>query len=207
MPRGFLDILSTLGVKAAQATYGSAGFWNGRDEKAGFGDAETAFIAARDSFYMASVAENGWPYVQHRGGPKGFLKILDERTLGFADFRGNRQYISTGNLAANDRAALILVDYPGRRRLKILAHAEVQDVRDDPHQAARLATPGYKAQVERAMFFHLATFDWNCQQHITPRFTQVELTDALTPIRDHIAHLEAENAALREHLERATHPI
>jgi predicted pyridoxine 5'-phosphate oxidase superfamily flavin-nucleotide-binding protein len=135
--------------------------------------------------------------VQHRGGPPGFLKVLDEKTLGFADFRGNLQYISLGNVTADDRVALILVDYPNRARLKILAHLEVRDLAADPELAARLALPGYKAKPERAFLLHLETFDWNCPQHITPRFTMAEIEPAVSALRTRIAELEAENQALR----------
>ena len=162
-----------------------------------FTDNEAAFIAARDSFYMATVSESGWPYVQHRGGPPGFLKVLDEKTLGFADFRGNLQYISVGNLTADDRAALILVDYPNRARLKVLARVEARNIAADSELAARLSLPGYKGKPERAFLLHLETFDWNCPQHITPRFTIEEIETAMSPLRARIAELEAENQALR----------
>jgi len=188
----FLDLASTPSVRAAQAANGSREMWDRVDGDRTFDrftEDERAFIAARDSFYMASVSETGWPYVQHRGGPPGFLKVLDDKTLGFADFRGNRQYISLGNTAANDRVALILVDYPNRARLKILAHLETRPLAEVPE----LALPGYKAKPERAFVLHLETFDWNCPQHITPRFTAAELE----PLRAQIAALEAENAALR----------
>lgn len=126
--------------------------------------------------------------------------MLDDKTLGFADFRGNRQYISVGNIAADDRVALFLMDYPNRRRLKILAHAEERDLAGDPKLAERLAMPDYNAKVERAMLFHLEAFDWNCPQHITPRYTQGELTPILEPVRQRIAELEAENKELRRRL-------
>ncbi len=199
MSYDFLDTLSTRGVKAAQAANGSAQFWSQPVDRAWnrFTPAETAFIAARDSFYMATVAENGWPYLQHRGGPAGFLRVLDERTLGFADFRGNRQYISLGNLSGNDRAALFLMDYPNRSRLKILGHVEIKDLAADPELAQRLLVPGYKAKPERAMLIHLAAFDWNCPQHITPRFTEAELAPALAPLRQRLEALEQENAGRR----------
>jgi predicted pyridoxine 5'-phosphate oxidase superfamily flavin-nucleotide-binding protein len=134
-------------------------------------DNEVAFIAARDSFYIASVSESGWPYVQHRGGPAGFLKTLDDKTLGFADFRGNRQYISLGNVAANDRVSLILVDYPIRARLKLLARMQARDLVDELDIGRRLTVPGYKGKPERAFVLHLESFDWNCPQHIVPRYT------------------------------------
>ncbi|HLY56015.1 MAG TPA: pyridoxamine 5'-phosphate oxidase family protein [Stellaceae bacterium] len=200
MPYGFLDTLATPSVRAAQAANGSSEMW----ERAGhdrtfdrFTEDEKAFIAARDSFYMATVSESGWPYLQHRGGPPGFLKVLDDTTLGFADFRGNRQYLSLGNVGADDRVALFLMDYPHRARLKILAHAEVRDLTADPELAARLLEPGYKARPERAFILHLKTFDWNCPQHITPRYTMPEIEAAVAPLRARIAALEAENQALR----------
>ena len=196
----FLDIAATPSVRAAQAANGSRDMWEnfkGHRTFDRFTENEAAFIAARDSFYMATVSETGWPYVQHRGGPRGFLKVLDDKTLGFADFRGNLQYISVGNLAADDRAALILVDYPNRARLKILAHVEVRSIAADSELAARLSLPGYKGKPERALLLHLETFDWNCQQHITPRFTIDEIEAAVAPLRARIVQLEAENQALR----------
>lgn len=209
MGYGFLDIAATPNVRAAQAANGADGLWSnfkGHREFDRFTEDEAAFIGARDSFYMATVSETGWPYIQHRGGPPGFLKVLDEKTLGFADFRGNRQYISLGNLAGEDRAALILMDYPHRARMKILAHVEVRDLKDDPELAGALALPGYKARVERAMLFKLDAFDWNCPQHITPRFTEVELSAALAPMAARMEALEAENAALRAGFARGPSP-
>ena len=164
MSYGFLDIASTPGVRAAQEANGSGEYWtNFEGDRAfdRFAPAEAAFIAERDSFYMATVSESGWPYVQHRGGPPGFIRVLDETTLAIPDFRGNRQYISTGNLATDDRAALILMDYPHRRRLKIYAHVEAKDLAADPKLAAELALPGYRVKVERGLIIHLAAFDWN----------------------------------------------
>jgi predicted pyridoxine 5'-phosphate oxidase superfamily flavin-nucleotide-binding protein len=161
---------------------------------------ETAFIAQRDSFYIASVSETGWPYVQHRGGPAGFLKMVDERTLAFADYRGNRQYISTGNLAANDRACLILVDYPRRARLKIYAHVEKLALGADPTLTDLVTDEPYKAKLERIFRLRLAAFDWNCPQHITPRFTEGEIAQAVRPLHERIAALEAENELLRGRL-------
>jgi predicted pyridoxine 5'-phosphate oxidase superfamily flavin-nucleotide-binding protein len=202
----FLDIAGTRGVKAAQEANGSGEYWasfKGNRESSRFTPAEAQFIAARDSFHMATVSESGWPYVRHRGGPPGFLHLLDDRTLAFADFRGNRQYISLGNLATNDRASLILVDYPNRRRLKIYARIEAKDLDADPQLAERLAAPGYKAKPEHALLLHLEAFDWNCPQDITPRFSEVELDEALAPVRAHIANLETENKVLREKLAAA----
>lgn len=206
MPYGFLDIASTPSVKAAQATNGSAELWADLQSDRAFDrftDREAQFIAARDSFYMATVSETGWPYVQHRGGPPGFLRLLDETTLALPDFRGNRQYITLGNAAANDRVALILVDYVNRRRLKIYAHLEVRDLAHDPQLAAKLKLPGYKAVPERAFVLHLTAFDWNCPQHITPRFTEAELEKLLAPVRTRMERLEAENRELRAKLASA----
>ena len=200
MAYGFLDIAATPSVRAAQAAEGSAGLWadfHGDRAFDRFTPAEAAFVAARDSFYLASVSETGWPYVQHRGGPPGFLKVLDEATLGFADYRGNRQYISLGNVRAEDRVALILVDHPNRRRLKLYGHAEVRGLDDDPALASRLAVPG-GGRAERSFLIRLASFDWNCPQHIAPRFSEPELAEALRPIRERLAALEAENQALRD---------
>jgi uncharacterized protein len=195
MSYGFLDIAITPSVKAAQAKMGAAAIWERDHQRASdrFTDAEIAFIAERDSFYMATVSETGWPYMQHRGGPKGFLKVLDDRTLAFADFRGNRQYLSLGNIGANDRACLFLMDYPHRARLKIYVH--VEEVVDA--ELAKLVTvEGYKAKVERVLRMRLEAFDWNCPQHITPRFTAEELS----PLKQRLEQLEAENAALKRQL-------
>ena len=204
MAYGFLDIAATPSVKVAQAEAGSAEYWaEFRGDRAfeRFTAAETAFIAARDSFYIASVSETGWPYVQHRGGPPGFLKVLDDQTLGFADYPGNRQCISVGYLRADDRVSLILIDYPNRRRLKLFGHVEMRGVANDLALAERLANPGERDQVERSFLIRLASFDWNCPQHITPRFTEAELAGALDPARERLAALETENQALRARLD------
>lgn len=201
MAYGFLDIAATPSVRAAQAAMGSDRLWRDFMGDRAFDELtanERAFIARRDSFYMATVSETGWPYVQHRGGPPGFLKVVDGRTLAFADYRGNRQYISIGNLAADGRAALILVDYAARARLKIYARVEALDA--DPALAALVAEPGYRARPERILLLHLMAFDWNCPQHITPRFTEAEIAEGLRPLRDRLAALEAENAGLRAKL-------
>ena len=199
MSYGFLDIAITPSVRAVQADMG-ADVWTdfkGHREFDRFRAEETAFIAQRDSFYMASVSETGWPYVQHRGGPRGFLKVVDDRTLAFADYRGNRQYISTGNLKADGRVSLILMDYAQRARLKIYAHAEIIAADADPALAALVTVPGYKAKMERIYRLKLQAFDWNCPQHITPRFTEEEVAAAVRPLREQLQALEAENAALR----------
>lgn len=203
MDQTFLDIAITPSVRAAQARAGSAEHYanfKSRRPKDGFGESERAFIEARDSFYMATVSETGWPYVQHRGGPAGFLRVIDAETLAFADFRGNRQYISIGNVSANKRASLILMDYPNRTRLKIYASVEFKDLADDTELAAKVIMPGYKATPERAIVLNVKAFDWNCPQHITPRFSEAELHEALAPTRRRIADLELEVAQLRAQL-------
>ncbi|MCC7000482.1 MAG: pyridoxamine 5'-phosphate oxidase family protein [Deltaproteobacteria bacterium] len=171
----FHELAFTPAVQALQTKLGSRRAYQRVQDDSGASDGpdrlgpdERAFIATRDSFYLASVGAGGWPYVQHRGGPPGFLRVLDEHTLGFADFRGNRQYISVGNLAGDDRVALIMVDYPHQVRLKLLAHARVTE---DPALLGRLAVPGYDARVERGVILAVEGLDWNCPQHITPRYT------------------------------------
>ncbi|MES2343578.1 MAG: pyridoxamine 5'-phosphate oxidase family protein [Pseudomonadota bacterium] len=199
----YLDLLATPSVQAAQAANGARKIWErfeGDRASDRFTENEAAFIGERDSFYLASVSESGWPYVQHRGGPAGFLKVLDDTTLGFADYRGNRQYISLGNTAADDRVALILMDYPNQARLKILAHMESRDLAADPDLAARLVDPGYRGRPERGLVLRLETFDWNCPQHITRRFTGPQIETVLAPLRDRVAELEAENQVLRDRL-------
>ena len=186
MSYGFLDIAITPSVKAVQARMGSNHVWQDAKGQRAFNrftSEEAAFIATRDSFYMASVSETGWPYVQHKGGPSGFLKVIDAQTLAFADFRGNRQFISTGNLAADDRTCLFLMDYPRRTRLKIYAHVEALGLDDDPALTALVTIPGYKAKLERIFRLRLEAFDWNCPQHITPRFTEAEISQAVAPLR------------------------
>jgi hypothetical protein len=161
-------------------------------------DFEREFIAGRDGFYMASTGETGWPYIQYRGGEKGFLHVLDDQTLGFADLRGNKQYISVGNLGHDDRVALFFMDYAHQMRLKILGRATVHE--GDAEAAAlleKLRVPGEKTPAERAMVIHVEGFDWNCPQHITPRYTQEELMGTLEPVRRRMEALEAENARLR----------
>jgi predicted pyridoxine 5'-phosphate oxidase superfamily flavin-nucleotide-binding protein len=169
------------------------------------GPDEQAFIRTRDSFYMASVGESGWPYIQHRGGPKGFLRVLDERTIGFADLRGNKQYISAGNLQHDDRVALFLMDYPSQSRLKILGHAEFHENDATAHELIEtLRVPGEKTPAEHAVLIHVEAFDWNCPQHITPRYTQEELAEILEPMRRRLDELEKENARLRGTADRSS---
>ena len=203
MAYGFMDIASTPSVKAAQASMGAEHLWQdftGHRDFDRFTENEVAFIAERDSFYLATVSETGWPYVQHRGGPRGFLKVVDDRTLAFADYRGNRQYISTGNLTADGRACLFLMDYARRARLKIYARVEQVALDADPALTELVTVPDYKAKLERIFRVRLEAFDWNCPQHITPRFTEEEVTEAVRPLRDRVVSLEAEVAGLRARL-------
>ncbi len=195
MPSNFAEIMFTPSVKAAQTRYGSRAanerFELAEDPGDTLGPVEAAFVEARDGFYQATVNENGWPYVQFRGGPPGFLKVLDGRTIGYADFRGNIQYLSVGNLADNERIALILMDYANRRRLKIWARARIVHHDEDPELLARLEVPTYRARVERAVVMTIEAIEWNCPQHITPRFTEAEINELVAPLRDRLAHLEA----------------
>jgi hypothetical protein len=161
------------------------------------GPEESVFIGERDSFYIATVGSTGWPYVQHRGGPKGFLKVINEHTIAFADFRGNKQYVSTGNLATDNRAALIMVDYPGQVRLKILGRVEILEGDAAREWVERLREPGYKAVIERVYLIHVEGLDWNCPQHITPRFTVDQIQEELAPFERRLQELEAENKKLR----------
>lgn len=194
MAHRFAEIAFTDTVRQVQQRLGSragyAAMDGGDDHNHALTDREATFIATRDSFYMATVSETGWPYVQHRGGPAGFLKVLDARTLGFADFRGNRQYVSVGNLLGDDRVSLILVDYPQRRRLKLLGRVRLVGD-DEPETLAALEPDDYRAPVERGFVIHVEAFDWNCPQHITPRYTEAE-------VRERLASLVDENRALKE---------
>jgi ferredoxin-NADP reductase/predicted pyridoxine 5'-phosphate oxidase superfamily flavin-nucleotide-binding protein len=186
MSRAFADIAFTPSVKAAQQRHGSReanrAFELAEDAHDSIGAREAEFIAERDSFYQATVSETGWPYVQHRGGPAGFLKVLDAKTIGFADFRGNRQYLSVGNLGADGRISLILMDYPNRRRLKIWGRARVVHESEDAGLIARLEVPAYRARVERGIVIEVEACDWNCPQHITPRYTEAEI-ERIAPTR------------------------
>lgn len=203
MPYHFLEVAVTPSVRAAQAAMGVDQIWLGETNRPSdvLTEDEIAFIAMRDSFYMASVSETGWPYVQHRGGKAGFLKVVDQQTLAFADYRGNRQYISAGNLAANDRACLFLMDYVRRARLKIYVHVERVTLDAEPALTELVSDPTYKGRAEAIFRLRLEAFDWNCPQHITPRYTEQQVEQAVLPLRERLQQLEAENAALRARLE------
>ncbi len=179
MARAFAKIAFTPKVQAAQARMGSRNAYRAAElgvvDAVELGPDEIEFIGARDSFYQGTVGENGWPYVQHRGGPTGFLKVLGPQTIGYADFSGNRQYISVGNLDADDRVSLFLMDYPGQRRLKIWGRARLIDEEADPALVARLESPEFRARIERGVIITVEAFDWNCPKYITPRFTGREV--------------------------------
>lgn len=198
------EIAFTPAVRRVQEAEGSREAYARATEKSGpndrFTDREAAFIAARDGFYIASVSEAGWPYVQFRGGPAGFARVLDDARLGWADFRGNQQYVTVGNVAGDHRVSLFFMDYPNRRRLKLFGRLSHVAVDDDPGLAAGLAPPGYKAVVQRSAVVTLAGFDWNCPQHIPQRYTLGELEDVLQPVHAAVEALERENAALRAKL-------
>ena len=182
MNQNFTKLAFTESVKKTQEQYGSRNSY-ARMEESGdkyvLTNREIPFIQARDSFYMATVGENGWPYMQFRGGPKGFLKVIDNTTLGFADFRGNMQYISMGNLSTTNKASLFLIDYPTQQRLKIWAESEVIEAGQDQEMLRSLEKPGYEAHIERLITFKILAYDWNCPQHITPRYTTDEIKEGI----------------------------
>jgi predicted pyridoxine 5'-phosphate oxidase superfamily flavin-nucleotide-binding protein len=190
MSNNFLNLAVTDSVRQAQRDYFGSQPIASAARPQELTPEEIDFIRERDSFYMATVNENGWPYIQHRGGRPGFLRVLSPRTLAFADYRGNRQMLSTGNLAANDRVALFLMDYPQRTRLKILGHARVEDAREHPELVEQLAEPDIYRIVERLFFIEVAAFDWNCPKYITPRYTAAEVEDLVAPLKQRIAELE-----------------
>ncbi|KON79795.1 pyridoxamine 5'-phosphate oxidase family protein [Azoarcus sp. PA01] len=205
MANAFIHIAFTAKVRALQARMGSREAYargeQGAVEEAVLGPYETAFIEARDSFYLGTVSETGWPYVQHRGGPAGFLKVLDARTIGFADFTGNRQYVSAGNLAGDDRVSLFLMDYPHQTRLKILGRARVVDEDSEPDLLARLDNPHYRARVERGIVIRIEGFDWNCPKYITPRFTEDEVAQRIKEaVSAHVGNASQTRAATDEPL-------
>lgn len=198
----FAEIAFTPAVQALQAKHGSRTTYARMQGEAGpgngLGPREAEYLATADSFYLASVSETGWPYVQHRGGPPGFLRVLGPAQLAFPDFRGNRQFVSAGNVGHDDRVALIVMDYPNRRRLKLLGHLRFVDVSEaDPEWVAAVELPDYRARVERVAMIDVEAFDWNCPQHITQRFTLAEVEAASAALRERVAELEAEVAGLR----------
>src|SRR5262245_39123772 len=197
MAAKYMQLVLTPDVKAAEERYfGRHQTVEGAPERDLLTDDEAAFIEGRDSFYMGSTNSDGWPYIQHRGGPAGFLKVLGPRSLGFADLKGNRQLVSTGNVAANDRVSLFLMDYPARERLKILGHARTVDAREKPELVDLLSpAPELRARIERLYLIDVVGFDWNCPAYITPRFTQREIEEYTRSLRDRIADLEKQLSA------------
>ena len=199
MGHAYHDIAFTDTVKALQDTHGSrasyARFEDGAKRGDQIGPDEARFIADRDSFYMASTSETGWPYVQHRGGPAGFVRVLGPRTLGFADFAGNRQYVSLGNVQNDNRVSLFFMDYANRRRLKVFGRAMTSDPAD-AETLARLQVPDYRAKVERGILIQIEAVDWNCPQHITPRYTEGDVAQVVEKLTTRIADLEARLAQL-----------
>ncbi|MBY0247925.1 MAG: pyridoxamine 5'-phosphate oxidase family protein [Nitrospiraceae bacterium] len=194
----YLELAMTEAVRRAQSHYyGTAVNIAGAPECDPLTHDEAEFIAARDSFYLGSISETGWPYIQHRGGPKGFLRVVNETTLAFADYKGNRQLLTTGNVSMNDRVALFLMDYQNRARLKILGHARVEDARTHPELIAQLADPKMRASVERLVFIDVVSFDWNCPKYITPRYSIEEVEELTGSLRTRISQLEAELRAAR----------
>jgi predicted pyridoxine 5'-phosphate oxidase superfamily flavin-nucleotide-binding protein len=193
MAERFMQTVLTPSVLATQDHYyGRHTVVDSAPDRDPLTEEERSFIEARDSFYMATVTETGWPYMQHRGGPPGFLRVASPTRLAFADYKGNRQMLSAGNLAANDRVALFLMDYPRRERLKILGHARVEDARHHPELVAQLADPAARGSVERLFLIDVLSFDWNCPKYITPRFTAAEVETAVAPLKRRIAELEAQ---------------
>jgi predicted pyridoxine 5'-phosphate oxidase superfamily flavin-nucleotide-binding protein len=202
MGRRFAELAFTPLVKEQQKQHGSRHLYERVEQSSDLGDRlgphERAFIQEREGFYLGSVTETGWPYIQYRGGPKGFLRVLDERTLGFVDLRGNKQYVSVGNLQHEDRVAMFLMDYPTQSRLKILGRAKIHEGNAEARKLIEtLRAPDEKSPAERALLIHIEAFDWNCPQHITPRYTKEELAKMLEPMRRRLDDLEKENERLR----------
>lgn len=186
------DMQEKLGSRKSYARLENRSYVDGLTEN------EMDFISDRDSFYMATIGENGYPYIQHRGGPKGFIKVLNAKQLGIVDYKGNAQYITVGNIATNSSVALIMVDYPTRTRLKLYARARIVELKDDPGLYAQLDIEGYDVRPERMMVFDVDAYDWNCQQHITPRYSIEEINNAFASQREYILQLEAELKKLKE---------
>lgn len=197
----YLELAMTEAVHRAQTQYyGRAVNIPGAPERDPLTHDEADFIAARDSFYLGSISETGWPYIQHRGGPRGFLRVVNETTLAFADYKGNRQLLTTGNVSMNDRVTLFLMDYQNRARLKILGHARVEDARAHPELVAQIADPAMQSAVERLVFIDVVSFDWNCPKYITPRYSVEEVEELAGSLQTRIAQLEAELRAAKDGL-------
>jgi uncharacterized protein len=200
MAKNFASIAFTDEIKFLQEKYGSRKNYERiekRDVIDGLTDFEKDFIGKRDSFYIASIGENGFPYIQHRGGPKGFVKVIDKNTIGFIDFSGNKQFITVGNLATHNNVSLIMMDYPARARLKLYAKGEIVALNERPDLFNLLKLEEYQAKPERMMVLHIEAYDWNCPQHITERFTVEEIEEAFAPQREYISKLEQELRELK----------
>ena len=199
----FGSLVFTPLVKQLQERYGSRRQYERMAASASqdrFTPFETQFLAERDSFYWATIGATGWPYIQHRGGPKGFLKVIDDHTLALGDFRGNKQYISTGNLLTDNRVAMIMVDYPRQARLKILGRVEIFEGEQAETWLPLVRMPEEKTEIERVFVIHVEAYDWNCPQHITPRYTVEEIREGMQSIEKRVEALEQENRALRKEL-------
>ena len=201
MAKNFAEIAFTDAVKKLQENHGSRSNYE-RMEKFniidGLTHSEVAFIKNLDSFYLASIGVKEYPYIQHRGGPKGFLKVLDSKRIGFVDFVGNKQYVSVGNMVTNNNVSLIMIDYPSKTTLKIFAKSEIVELKDNPELYGLLDLDDYKFRPDRMIVFHIEAYDWNCPQHITPRYTIEEINNALLPQQKHMASLEQEVKELKE---------
>jgi uncharacterized protein len=197
MGHKFAEIAFTPRVKSEQERFGSrrsyARLEEGTSNHDRLGQREADFIAERESFYMATVSETGWPYIQHRGGPAGFVRVLDEKTIGFADYAGNRQYVSVGNLQGDKRVSLFFMDYANQIRLKLLGRASLVGA-EETEQLTKLQTTDYRARIERGFLIDVEAYDWNCPQHITPRFTQAQVLSMVAPLKERIAELESQIA-------------
>ena len=200
----------TPAVRALQEEHGSRrqyGRWDqpaeGEDPADKLGANEQRFLVTRDSFYLASVSANGWPYVQHRGGKAGFIRVLDAQTIAFADYHGNKQYITSGNLATDDRVAMILMDYPSQARLKILGHAERLLPEEAIVRFPGLAKREGEDTAQYVYVVRVIAFDWNCQQRITPRYTEEQVERAIAPLQQRLTELEEENARLKAQAAKA----
>src|SRR4051794_17479272 len=203
MAKNYASLAFTTAVKEMQEKLCSRASY-ARLEKSTYVDGltenEIDFILKRDSFYLATISENGYPYIQHRGGPKGFVKVLHPKRLGIIDFKGNSQYISVGNIATHNNVALIMVDYPARARLKIFAKAKLIELKDDPVLHKLLDLNDYKFRPERMMVFDIEAYDWNCPQHITPRYTLEDIEQGFASQQDYITGLETEIKTLKAQL-------
>ncbi len=200
MAKNYASLAFTDEVKKIQEKMGSRATY-ARLEKNTYVDGltqnEVSYIAGMDSFYLATIGENGFPYIKYRGGPKGFVKVLDAKRIGFIDFSGNKQYISVGNIATHPNVSLIMVDYPTRSRLKILAKVEIINIKEAPDLYNTLDLDGYPFKPERMMVFHIEAYDWNCHQHITPKYTLEDIQDAFASQHEYITKLETEIKELK----------